>query len=94
MIFFKYKIAFYARKGVKMNGDYLKQKILKKYKSIEQFALLNGYSPSTVYRWINGKCAIKLCVLKNLRTHLDIDILKLLEERGYSNNEYKKIKGR
>ena len=32
MIFFKYKIAFYARKGVKMNGDYLKQKILKKYK--------------------------------------------------------------
>ena len=94
MIFFKYKIASYARKGVKMNGDYLKRKILKKYKSIEQFALLNGYSPSTVYRWINGKCAIKLCVLKNLRTHLDIDILKLLEERGYSSDEYKEIKGR
>ena len=77
-----------------MNGDYLKQKILKKYKSIEQFALLNGYSPSTVYRWINLKCSIKISVLKNIRTHLDIDILKLLEERGYSNNEYKKIKGR
>lgn len=62
-----------------MNGDYLKQRILKKYKSIEQFALLHGYNPSTVYRWIGGKCDIKLCVLKDLRAHLNIDILKLLD---------------
>ena len=62
-----------------MNGDYLKQKILRKYKSIEQFALLNGYSTATVYRWINGKCNIKICVLKDLRKHLNIDILKLMD---------------
>lgn len=79
-IFFKYGCAFYAHRGGRtLNGDYLKEKILEKYKSIEQFAFLNGYSYTTVYRWINGKCDIKLCVLKELRTHLDIDILKLLD---------------